>query len=237
MKTSILLFFVLIQLQTVNAQTWLDFGKPEIILIGIDRSGSLKAPQKAAILNLVESIITTKAEKDVQVFVIPIHANTGSAAYMAHRILNPKKGGRSGKIELKRLQTELIESIQTGLETPLGNASQWTDIVGFWARVQEIQEQTNGNLKIYLISDMIHETPLFTFETMSRWVESGKTELISEKAGLKRLQAPVKVSILQPEGIMGSVTTAKRQEQKRVWTNWLNSIHVEIEHWDSVLYE
>jgi len=115
------------------------------------------------------------------------------------------------------LQTELIESIQTGLETPLGTAAQWTDIVGFWARV--------------------HETPLFTFENMSRWVESGKTELISEKAGIKRMQVPVKVSILQPEGIMGSVTTAKRQEQKRVWTNWLNSINAEIEHWDSVLYE
>ncbi len=97
MKTSILLLFVLIQIQSVNAQSWLDFGKPEIILIGIDRSGSLKAPQKAAILNLVESIISKKAVKDAQLFVLPIHANTGSAAYKAHKVLSTKKEVVQGK--------------------------------------------------------------------------------------------------------------------------------------------
>lgn len=85
-------------LTTVCAQSWNPLSSlvnEHVIVIGIDRSSSINEAQRVDIIRIVQTILEKKTDKNDLVFVLPIHANTASAAYLALEDLTTKKKGES----------------------------------------------------------------------------------------------------------------------------------------------
>lgn len=241
MKTILLtLFFTvlisLVSVSMVQAQSWNPFSSEKVLIIALDQSGSLKDHQKQELVTQVRQILETKVEVNDHVFVIPIHAFTASAGYIAQTKLDTKKSGRSGALEFKKKKQALVTSIEEAFTQPLGKAAQFTDLIGLWNKIAEIQGQTDKSVEVYVISDMIHDTPQFTFASMKEWHSKGQLEQISKQGRVEHFKEPISVYVIQPSGIIGTIPNQEKQLMKRIWTDWFISIGAQVKHWDTEIY-
>lgn len=129
-----------------------------------------------------------------------------------------------------------MNQIKEGLAIPIKGASNATDIIGFWAKVNAIESHTSGNMETFLISDMIHETRAYDFDDMIGWYKSNELATKLQISGVKPMTNEIPVSVIHPNSAAGSITQEFKHLQKQLWDNWFTTINVRIVHWDSDFY-
>jgi hypothetical protein len=205
-------------------------------VIAIDMSGSMKAEQQAEVMQHIQTILEDRVEKGDWVFIIPIHANTVSGGFIAVEELVSKKGGRAGRIELKRKKSDLLMQIETRLKTNIGAAKQYTDILSAFSRAQEIAEQKAVEVALYIISDMIHETATSTLTDMTTMVTQNKQQDLLQMYHLKQNMDELNLYVIQPAGIRGTTSQDAQQAIRDTWNLLFTVIPVSVKHWDTSIY-
>ncbi len=228
------IFFFLLLVSSSQAQLFSFESNAHVI--AIDMSGSMNSTQRAEFQHHIQHIIKEKVEEKDWVFVVPIHAHTSSGNYLAVQHLNTDKGGRAARIAIKKMKEKLISDVEKNLQLPIGESKKYTDILSVFKKAQDIAQQKEVSVHLYILSDMIHDTAKLSMKDLQQLADSQALKTVHQQFLINPKAEPISVYVIQPAGIMGTYTQEKQQFIKKVWLEWFTSTNFALNHWDTQLY-